>query len=324
MNKIIIFLLLLISTGSFAQMRRSILQKGEPKNERINEVDIYILIGDSNQSGALVEPVGMDAKYLNINPNPRVRIFYKPDRGSTENGEWQKYSLRATADEDINRTPGTDYAGACPCGFGQDQAFTYRLYEASPRLSAIIKMAKGGSSLITQSSTDNDWQRSGDADATPFGAELYSSYFFAYLNQGLKALRREDIYGVRHGKQTIRGIVIRLGTNDCLTSLWNNTNFVNGIPIFVDQIRSKTRQDLPIYWVQVHDDLGSEPLGDHPGANVTAARLALTNCESGGSTPITGFTLLNYDAHTLQADGVHFDEDSYESQGVSEANTLMP
>lgn len=303
-------------------MHRRIFKKGDPKNAQINEINIYLLVGDSNQNGAIEEPGDMDAKYLTINPNPRVKIYYKPDRSSTDNGEWQKYSIRITTDENVNRVPGYTYTNPLgPFGWGTDQAFTYRLWEASDKLSAILKMAKGGSSLITQAGTDNDWQK-GEADASA-DSELYSAFFFYFFGRAIPRLREVDQYGIRHGNQRIKGVIIRLGTNDVVTGVWNNTSFVNAIPAFCSQIRAKTRPDLPIYWAQVRSDLGSEPGGTHPPANVTAARLALTNCTAGGSTEISGFNLLNYDSDTMQADGVHFDADSYESQGLSEANTLM-
>lgn len=298
-----------------------IVKKREFQNAKANEIDVVILIGDSNQNGALEEPVGMDPDYLTIPDN--VLIYYKEDRAySTDDAEWQKYSCRATAAEDVNRTPGYTYSGP-PYGFGQDQSFVRKLSLESPRHVGIIKLAKGGSSLITQAMTDNDWQKDSQADATETGAELYTSLFFVFLNRALRDLREPNRYGVRYGKVNIKAVIIRLGTNDCLTSLWNTTTFTNAIPVFVSQIRAKTRSDLPIYWVQVKSDLASAPSGLYAGADVTACRAAINNCAAGGSTEISGFNVINYDSDTLQADGVHFDYDSYVSQGENEADIIL-
>lgn len=306
-------------------MKQRIIHKlGEFQDSKANEIDLVIRIGDSNENGALEEPVGMNPDYLNI-PN-NVLIYFKVDREySTDNATWQKYSCRPSGTEAVNRAPGYVYVTGPPYGFGTDQSFVRKLSLESHRHVAIIKIGKGGSTLIARTGDDNDWAKGGSADAVPSGAELYTSLFFIFLDRGLRDLRRGNSYNIRYGRVRIKAAIIRLGTNDCKTANWNSSAFTSAIPAFVNEIRAKTRPDLPIYWVLPKSDLASSPLGEWTagGADVTACRTAITNCTAGGSTEISNFFTLNYDSHTLQADGVHYDYDSYVAQGEDEADLIL-
>lgn len=302
-------------------IHRQLYQRGQPQNKHINEVDFVILIGDSNQNGALVEPVGMNPDYIPV--NQRVFIYFKPDRSYDNNGEWQKYSIRETSDENVNRWPGN--VDAVNHYFGQDQSFTYKLGQESSRLTAVMKVARGGSSLIAQAGSDNDWAKGTGADAAEGAAELYSVLFFAFVKNGFRHLRvkSNNPYGLRWGRIKYKAAFIRLGTNDCKTGVWNQANFIAGVPALVRQLRVKTDPNLPIYWIQVRDDLEDAPGGEFTETNVDQVRDAIADCASGGSTAITGFNVVTYETDGLQADGVHFDYDAYVSQGENEADIVL-
>lgn len=316
MRALIIFFFLssFTASGQFAQ-HRLVHRIGEAKEQQVNEVDLYFLIGDSNQNGALEEPVGMDAKYLDV--ADRVLIYYKPDRTSTDDGEWQKYSIRATATEDVNRWPGNTHAGTYY--FGQDQSFVYKLNNESPRLSAIIKVARGGSSLISQAGTDNDWAKGTLEDAQPGGAELYSAFFTHFMLRALPALREINKYGFKAGRVKTKAIIIRLGTNDCLTGVYNSATFTASVSEFTRMIRRKMDATIPIYWVQVRGDLDDAPSGDYTTANVDDARSVINSA----ATVIPEMNLITYETDGLQADGVHFDYDAYVAQGEYEAGLML-
>lgn len=275
-------------------------------NSGLNNCLIYMHIGDSNQGGPIVEDMGFDPKYQSSNS---VKIYYKSDRTTTDDGEWQYYSTRLTPT--INRYPGVGVMDGSSLGVGPDQAFVYALSQDTTikKIKRYVKVAVGGSTLLPKGSTDNDWS------LTTF--ELFTMYTLYFTRYGLSKLNIEGIYNPKFA-----GVVVRLGTNDCVTGSWNQANFLAAVPAFCQAIRDVLgAPNLPIYWVQVRSDLGSAPTFN--ATAVLQARQILSDCESGGATPISGFTLLNYDSDSIQADGVHFDIPAFLSQGASEAATLI-
>lgn len=274
-----------------------------------SNANIYIEIGDSNAGGPVAEPGGFDSKYES---SSRVKIFYKPTFTATDNGEWQYYSTRATPT--INRRPGYE---PVTYAVGADQSFVWELGQSSLRKDLrYIKFAIGGSTLIPVAGSDNDWTPN-KANTTPELFNVFATYFYQKAMEKLG-----NVEGV-HNPQ-VKGVVVRLGTNDCTTANWNQATFIAAIPDFCNRLRQILgSQNIPIYWVQVNANLSSSPLGTWTGTNVGQCRTAISNCASGGSTPITNFYVLNFDADPLESDGVHYTPDAFISQGEEYASTLI-
>jgi hypothetical protein len=273
-----------------------------------NKCNIYIEIGDSNAGGPVTEPGGFDAKYQS---SDRVKIFYKPDLTSTVNGSWQLYSTRATPT--INRRP-----GFVPGSFsvGADQSFVWNLGQSGLKSDLrYIKFAIGGSTLISVASDPNDW----NPDSTE-AFELFYRFNTFFYRQAMNILGDTD----RVKDVEIKGVVVRLGTNDCTTANWNQATFLAAVPRFVLMLRNILgNQSIPIYWVQVNTNLSSAAGGAWNATNVGQARTIISNCASGGATPITNFFVKNYDADPLESDGVHYTADSFITQGEDYATTFI-
>lgn len=284
--------------------------RGQTNFKGLNNCLIYIHIGDSNQGGPIVEDVGFDPKYQS---SDKVKIYYKSNRLITDNGEWQYYSTRLTPI--INRYPGVGVMDGSSLGVGPDQAFVYALSQDTTikKIKRYVKVAIGGSTLTPKSGLDNDWsQISGET------SELFIVFTNYFTRVGLGKLKDSD--GIRNPK--FAGVVIRLGTNDCATGQWNQATFLAAVPAFCAAIRAYlAAPTMPIYWVQVRSDLGSASGFD--ATAVSQCRTILSDCQAGGATPISGFTLLNYDADSIQGDGVHFDIPAFLRQGEEEAETLI-
>lgn len=279
--------------------------KGQTNYSGVNNAMIYIHIGDSNQGGPIVEDPGFDPKYQS---SDKVKIFYKVDRLVTDNGSWQYYSTRLTPI--INRYPGVGVMDGSSLGVGPDQAFVYALTQDTTikKLKRYIKVAVGGSTLLSLAGSDNDWN-----PALTEVSELFRVFTNFYTRAGLSKLVESD--GIRNPK--IAGIIVRLGTNDCKAVNWNQSAFNAAVAPFIAAIKSYLgRQDIPFYWVQMHDELH---LGS--GWNSTDVNECIAVLESYEG--IGAFTLLNYDSDTVQADKVHYDIPSFLRQGEEEANTLI-
>lgn len=272
----------------------------------MNNCLIYIHIGDSNQGGPIVEDEGFDVKYQS---SANVKIYYKPTRTITDDGSWEFYRTRLNPV--ITRYPGVGVLDGSSLGVGPDQAFVYALSQDTTlkKVKRYIKVAVGGSTLLTKSGSDNDWNLA--------NAEILTSFYLFFTRVALSKLPDEKIRNPKFA-----GVVVRLGTNDCATGAWDQSAFTSAVPAFCGYIRALLgAPTMPIYWVQVRSDLGSAAGFD--ATAVSQCRTILSNCQSGGSTPISGFTLLNYDADSIQGDGVHFDIPAFLSQGESEAETLI-
>lgn len=282
--------------------------KGEPQVANRNNCNIYIHIGDSNQGGPVLESsVGnWDNKY---NSSDSIKLYYKDNRTSADDGEWQLYNTRSEPYH--NRYPGLQ---ATTLGVGPDQAFIYTLSQDTTikKIKRYIKVAVGGSSLLAQGGVDNEW-----APTSGELSELFAVFVKYFVKAGLSKLPLE---GIRN--PIFKGIIVRLGTNDCKTGAWNQANFASAVPAFCSAVRSYLgAPSVPIYWVQVRSDLGSASGFD--ATAVSQCRTILSDCQSGGATPISGFTLLNYDSDSIQADVIHFDVPAFLRQGEEEANAMI-
>jgi hypothetical protein len=299
-------------------IRAGLVNRKRPFNPlQYNRCNIYIEIGDSNAGGPVLEPVGFPSYYQ---LSDRVRILYRPDFVdgfsfySPENvvnhdASWLLYRTR----DPINRRPG--YIAATEA-VGADQSLVYTLGNSTLKHDLrYYKFGIGGSTLIQVAGLDNDWSPDHTTGPT---LELFTWFTKDFFRPGLALLAREGIKD-----HDVKGVVVRLGTNDCKTANWNQASFIAAIPNFVTRLRDVIGATVPIYWVQVHADLASAPGALWNGTNVTQCRTAISNCASGGSTEISNFFVLNYDADTLDADGVHYSPDSFISQGEDQANIFI-
>jgi hypothetical protein len=283
---------------------------GAQRNDRYrNGANVYIEIGDSNAGGPVAEPVGFDSKYQS---SDKVKIYFKPSQTSADDGTWQYYSTRSAPI--ANRRPG--YPDPNPTfAVGADQSFVWEMGQqiSLKRELRYFKYAVGGTTLLNTGAT-TDWYPDG------VETDLFHILERFFIRKGLEDLYTEEsICDVK-----IKGVVVRLGTNDCKTATWNQANFIAAIPVFCSTLRYLLgSQEIPIYWVQVNTNLASSPLGTWNSTNVSQCRTALSNCTVGGSTEISNFYLLNFDADPLEADGVHYTSDAFISQGEEYASTFI-
>lgn len=286
--------------GNSLKRQRKIINK--------NNSNIYIEIGDSNAGGPVEEPVGFPSMYQSAD---RVQIYYKDEWLTDSDGAWELYSTRNPPG--INRRPG--YVPVI-YSVGADQSLVYGLDNSNLRHDLrYVKFAIGGSTLIPISGADNDWY----PEKTSATGEIFYKFarFFWF-----RAIRDIGFDGCNNPQ--VKGVVVRLGTNDCTTANWNEAAFIAAIPFFVSTLRILIGQaDCPIYWVQVNVNLPSSPLGTWNSTNVGQCRTAISNCAAGGSTEISNFYVLNYDSDTMESDGVHYTPDSFISQGEDQADTFI-
>jgi hypothetical protein len=312
MKKIILLPFLLFYFCGFSQKFNSQLSFNTGKQynaKHENTVNIYLEIGDSNAGGPVVEPSGWDtAKY---NHNDNVLIFFKPDLLEVNfNGAWEIYRTLNPA----NRRPGFPYVTTPPYAVGADQSFVYAIghTELLKNKLAYFKVGVGGSTLITAAGTYNDW----NPDNSSPDVDLWLNFIKGFTTQGLAALHT-------YKNKKIKGVVVRLGTNDCKVASWNQAAFLAAVPRFVAALSLALGEPaLPIYWVQVN--INSATATGFSLTNVNQVRQILTDCASGGATPITNFYLLNYDSDALESDNVHYTPASFVTQGEDYGNIFIP
>ena len=298
MKNSFIYISLFLVVGINASCQRPV-TKDKSGTAGANNIDIYLRLGDSNESGGTAtEDSSFPAKYHTVLQN--AIIYFKPDRTSTNNGSWLNVS---DSNPTINQYSGYAAIGykTPPLGVGPSQSFCYSIDSLSKSKVGIIKCALGGTKLTSE------WQS---------GGSMYNFFFLYSYPVGMLKL-------TQFNKANIKGVVIRLGTNDCATG-YNDATFKAAIPVFVAQIRAATGvSDLPIYWVQVNANLYLAPGGTFTPTNVTAVRAAITACQTVGNPAyIAGFHVLNYDSDALLPDGVHYTQNSCISQGIYEANLM--
>lgn len=270
-------------------------QRATPRNERINNIDYHLLLGDSEASGGVAEePVDWPAEYA-TNDYSRAQILFKNDRTSESVSlRFLPYSVRTP----INRAPGYSdvITSSGPYGVGVDNSFMYYSSQNYDKLICLQKWALGGTRLLLE------WAETGT---------MWVSFRDYYS-------RPASSKGTGYSGFEYKQATIALGINDVVTANWNQANFIAAIPLFVARLREAVgNPSLPIYWFQIRSDLYLAPSGSYTQTNVNQARAALTNCAAGGSTPITNFYLLDYESVTTTlADGVHRDADSNKLIGL--------
>lgn len=280
----------------------------------INNMNLYAFLGDSNiRGGSATEYVGWPENYNVV--SPRTKILFKDDRTSeTATLRWLDYSTRSFRNRDPGGgTVGPETPSGGPYSCGIDNSFMYYMRVNSPKITGLLKWALGGTTLIGRAGDDNDWNPS-SSDTS----DMWRTFIVHYhMLHGQKAI------DIDHYNPLLKAVLIGLGTNDCFTGVWNQASFIAAIPNFCTSLRRALGQpSLPIYWIQVRSDLSSHPSGDYTSTAVTQARDALAQCD-GGSTPITGFHLLDFESTTTTVDGIHYDAESLEEMGLSIGATFL-
>lgn len=295
-------LLILFVLGFIGCNGQSPFKKNTSQTSGMNNIDVYLRIGDSNEAGgSATEDSTFPAKYHTVLKN--TLIYVKPDRTVTNNGVWYNYS---DSNPTINRFSGYGPIQniAQPWGVGPDISFAYSIDSAIKTKVGIIKCALGGTRLLSE------WA---------VGGSMYNFFFSYSYPVGVPYLTASLPYK----RANIKAAIVILGTNDCTTGNYNDANFKAAIQTMVTTLRTTSGvSDLPIYWVQVNTNLGL--VSGFSAASVTSARAALTACATFGNPAyISNFTLLNYDADGLLPDGVHYNQNACISQGIYEAYLML-
>lgn len=279
---------------------------GQLQKKRMNNHLLFAFLGDSQVTGGTTAyPVGWPAAYLDV--SEKTKILYRDDRTSNFTTlRWLNYDPNDAASN--NRFPGYGTVGVITAQFaGFDQPFMWYMRENSNRPVGLMKWALGGTTLLSRSGTANDWD--------PGNTEMF--YWFANYYSNV-----HNTDGVNNSR--LRAAMVALGTNDCHVSVWNNTNFRAAIPIFVQALRSVTRNPtLPIYFVQVRSDLSTFDPVNYPAANVTQCRQAWVDFTLGGANAISGCFLKDWEFLGGTSDGVHFDADVYEGAALDIAEDFL-
>lgn len=302
MKKLLILLLALLSVASQAQFRSAQASKKYGRNVlAANKCNVYMFIGDSNMKGEVDVPVPVPANYQG--PHANTLIYAKNNLTTTDNGAF------ASTQQGVNEMPGyaTPYAK-----YGSTMALSYELGRLVKKKVAIIKLGVGGSTLVYRSGTDLCWHSS--------TGTLWQKYRDYFVNVALPKLASAGY------NYTIKGAVIRLGTNDVF--FYDLTSFKAQIQTLVTNIRTLAgNSSLPIYWYLVRTDLQDrpDPYSDPAAGTVAATRQALLDCaNSANGAFIDNFYTIESDGSSgdLIFDGTHFTATVYNSQGLNEASLL--
>lgn len=282
--------------------------KGQIMRKRMNQHLLVGMIGDSNISGGVTALSGGQWPSAYFDVNPKTKILYRDNRttGDFSTLRWLTYDPTSNATN--NRFPGYGAVGTVTSQFaGIDQPFMWYMRENSPRPVGLLKWALGGTTLISRSGADNDW--------SPSNNEMYRYWVVDYA----KCHRRDAVYNSR-----LRALLIGLGTNDCHSSVWNNTSFRSALPAFITAMRAVfANPSLPIYWIQVRSDLSSHPSGDYSVTAVTECRQAITDFCFGGANAISNVFKKDWEFLGGTSDGVHFDADVCEGAGLDFAEDIV-
>jgi len=281
-----------------------------PNISNINNFPIIVFIGDSTAHGnGLINSYsdGIDPKYMV--PSLKLFNYYKPDRTSTNNGNWELYDP-TIANGKWNSTSGYARPTSFPYEMGPDAGFMYRMQELGNQPFLVIKWALGGTRLI------GDWLKSNN-----------------YMYQGLIdysykiAMQKLQPLGVRN--PVVKIVDVCLVTNDVSSTDWNAATFSAGI----QQINSDLRKDfnnplLNMFWTQVRTDLSTTTAFPTPPtpAKIAEAQACINNCQDiSNPAYIKNFTVFNgFQNLPLQSDIVHYTSQSYIDIGITKANTFYP
>lgn len=271
-----------------------------------NQIELYGWIGDSKATGGVNTPESgsYDPKY-NLTFT-KGQILYRDDRVTND-----ETTLRFLMYDSHggNRYPGYGPVNpAAPYAVGYDNSFMWYMSTNSTRNTGLLKWAIGGSSLLIQGGAMNDW--------SPSTNEMYRLFVVDYANLANGRAKDAGFYA-----SNLKAIFVSLGTNDCLTGLWNNSAFITALDVFVEALRRVFgKPSLPIYWQNVRTDLS-----DHPSGNYTVT--AVSQCQAALAARAVAdgnFHVLNYQAPTYTtSDGVHEDEASCVAIGLDIASIFI-
>lgn len=276
----------------------------EGQAKGVNQLELYAFIGDSKATGGVnPEPVWWDSKYSVV--SRKAITLYRDDRvtGDESTLRFEPY------DQHYNRFPGYGVANNTPpYSVGYDNSFMWYMRTNSTRNTGLMKWALGGSSLLIQAGAMNDW--------SPSTNEMYRLFVVDFANLSNGAAIQAGYYG-----SNLKAMFVSLGTNDCLTGLWNNAAFIAALDTFVDALRRVFgKPSLPIYWQNVRTDLSSHPSGNYTVTAVTQCQAALANRAIADG----NFHVLNYQAPTYATtDGVHEDVAACEAIGIDIASIFI-
>lgn len=262
----------------------------------INNMDCFVLIGDSLASGgvALKADVtgGYPAAYYDV--DAKAKILYKNDRTSeSATLGWLNY------DSDENRAPGYQAPTPGDTAIGFDDSFMYYMRQNAKKNIGLIKWGLGGTTAKTE------WDV-----ATP--GTMWQSFRDYYAPKGIgKAI------DIGYYNPTVKAVIICLGTNDVIQGTWvSGAAFTTSCNALIAALKAALGQpSLPIYWLQIRADLYLSGLANYPQANVNAARAVISG--------LSGVTVLDYESATSTVDTVHYDADSCDYIGLQMGGTLI-
>lgn len=251
-------------------------------------------------NGVTIE-TGAFSNYWGILNN--TYIWYKPDFSKTNNGALENYQ------HGQNDVP-PNGRNSSPYRHNASTPFAFLVNQSSRCINYILKCAKGGSSLIHQSGTEKTWAAS-SSDIW----ETFSLYMFPQLSASITSAGYKPNY---------QGVIVRLGTNDCSSSIYNLTAFKSEIQTLCANLRG-LMPNVPIYWYKIRADLYLGTIST-TSTIVNAMNAALVDCVTEGNPSfIQGLVLVDSGSNPadLVADGVHFTELAYNTQGVNDF-LMMP
>lgn len=265
----------------------------------LNKANVYVMLGDSNMNGVTIE-TGIYSQQWGSKNN--TYIYFKPDFTKTNNGGIENYN------HGQNDVP-PNGRNSSPYRHNASTPFAHYINTATRCRNYILKCSKGGSTLIPQSGSEISWAAS--------SSDIWETFSLWMFPQTISAIKSAGF------EPNFKGVIIRLGTNDCGSSVYNLTAFKSEIQTLCSNLRT-LMPNVPIYWYKVRTDLAVSTLVTD-STKVTAINAALTDCTTfGNGSYIAGLTLIDAGSNPvdLEADGVHFTEVAYNTQGVNDFNYI--
>lgn len=255
------------------------------------ELLVYLVAGQSNADGrALTSQLPSGLK----TPNAAVPFYYRSYNYNT--------GVYSTLRPGSAGSPAAQNAAFGPeVTFGATLADWTATNHPEDKI-AIIKYAKGGSSLHT------DWKADGTASATADGAEY--KIFQSTVTAGLAAF---DADNALSGYSTrIAGIIWVQGESD----QGDYTRYAANLTTFITDIRANYGADLPFYF---------SALSDNREANTGTGFDGLRAAQAQVASSVTGAYLINTDdaAYVIGSDGIHFTASGQQALGNAFARSVI-
>jgi hypothetical protein len=267
--------------------------------ERNNNIELFLLLGDSNQGGPAYEADITDPDWATYYIGQQnCMTYFRVDQARTDIGAIELFDNREPVG---NKRAGYPRITGSPYTLGNEASFCYTLGHDGGLPKIILKWGIGGTTLVS------DWS---DALSTQF---LNVFAYISYIRRDLRALGYKNII--------YKGVNVKLGTNDCNNALWNAANFRAAIQLFLNNSKHFWFGNCKIDWVQIHTDLRNAT--GWGSTNVDAARTEITAIGPGGTYEFPNVTIINHDSLAVQADHVHYTADSFIDMGVFEADSLL-